>query len=454
MRYSAKPGNPSKSSIRQIKLYSVAVAIPSVEQLRLPFDPPLFEAADPTATPVIVDALTRSGALERPAAFRPIGGEDVLAELLHQRSLTQGQTERIRHLEQALDQSLSCLNDLRLQLADQQFLEAHLASTEAISNIQQQAIVQLKHQLTQQQETLEQQRAISREQDQIYQERLAMLEALTQTQQRELERLRQRADNSDRDGQLTLAGVLSPEESSPTLLELESRSLAAEVRAAGLAVELEQTQVKVQELSQQLGDRQHRLHQLETELHRAHTELQTQQVVIDRLHRQQTISGVPGLADLTPDLKLAQTKIEELEMQLAKYLTTQAMLQHASQELELERDRQQNRITSLEKQAAEMQEQILKQAKQASEYETAIQHWKARYSSSQEQLSRLKQFVQQAVSNPTPELTDCLAALQLEDPFPEPASPASLTATTPISQVELPDFLVRRRRRYKDRRSS
>jgi len=25
MRYSAKPGNPSKSSIRQIKLYSVAV---------------------------------------------------------------------------------------------------------------------------------------------------------------------------------------------------------------------------------------------------------------------------------------------------------------------------------------------------------------------------------------------------------------------------------------------
>jgi len=27
MRYSAKPGNPSKSSIRQIKLYSVAVAL-------------------------------------------------------------------------------------------------------------------------------------------------------------------------------------------------------------------------------------------------------------------------------------------------------------------------------------------------------------------------------------------------------------------------------------------
>jgi len=34
MRYSAKPGNPSKSSIRQIKLYSVAVKTAvSVEQL-------------------------------------------------------------------------------------------------------------------------------------------------------------------------------------------------------------------------------------------------------------------------------------------------------------------------------------------------------------------------------------------------------------------------------------
>jgi len=46
MRYSAKPGNPSKSSIRQIKLYSVAVK--TAVSVLLPFVPVLKNGGNPT----------------------------------------------------------------------------------------------------------------------------------------------------------------------------------------------------------------------------------------------------------------------------------------------------------------------------------------------------------------------------------------------------------------------
>ncbi|HEY9883488.1 MAG TPA: hypothetical protein V6C98_07740, partial [Thermosynechococcaceae cyanobacterium] len=59
--------------------------------------------------------------------------------------------ERIRHLEQALDQSLASLSEMRLQMVDQRRLEAQLAATEDISNIQQRAIARLKLQLAHQQ---------------------------------------------------------------------------------------------------------------------------------------------------------------------------------------------------------------------------------------------------------------------------------------------------------------
>ncbi|NJP08174.1 MAG: hypothetical protein HC866_00790 [Leptolyngbyaceae cyanobacterium RU_5_1] len=114
----------------------------------------------------------------------------LVAELEQARSLEHGQRERIHHLEQALDQSLASLEELRLQLVDQQFLETQLASTEEFANIQQRAITQLKQQLAQQQQALDAQQTQSQEQQQSFQELLAIVEDLAQGQQIKLGHLR------------------------------------------------------------------------------------------------------------------------------------------------------------------------------------------------------------------------------------------------------------------------
>ncbi|WP_448560627.1 hypothetical protein [Trichothermofontia sp.] len=56
---------------------------------------------------------------------------------------------RIAALELALDEALVVLQQLRSQLKDQQVLESQLARLEEFSNMQHQAIGELKHQLTQ-----------------------------------------------------------------------------------------------------------------------------------------------------------------------------------------------------------------------------------------------------------------------------------------------------------------
>lgn len=63
--------------------------------------------------------------------------------------------ERIGQLEQALEQSLTSLNELKQKLKDQHLIETQLAATEEIANLQQKAITQLKQQLAQQQLALD-----------------------------------------------------------------------------------------------------------------------------------------------------------------------------------------------------------------------------------------------------------------------------------------------------------
>jgi chromosome segregation ATPase len=52
-------------------------------------------------------------------------------------------------LQQALDQALGSLEELRTQVQDKQWIETQLAHTEQYANVQQQAIAQLKQQLSQ-----------------------------------------------------------------------------------------------------------------------------------------------------------------------------------------------------------------------------------------------------------------------------------------------------------------
>ncbi len=397
------------------------------------------------------------------------------AELRQTQLLSHEQIERIRHLEQALDQSLTSLSELRLQMVDQQRLEAQLAATEDISNIQQRAIARLKLQLAQQQQALNTQLTETQARDRSLQTLLNTMEALTQAQQQALEPLQMQVAHDRIDVQAYRQQLEEQLEQLPTdrdtqqtqTIAVESQARDAQTLATQLTERLERARVQVSELSQILSHRQIALEQLETELQQSHTTLQEQQTWLDGLQQAHfshvsvtscvpPVHGTPDVAALAiaPDLVTAHARIAALETQAAKQTTTQAMLRHACQELEEERDRQYVRLTELENQATDMQEQILRQAQQASEYETAIQHWKDRCFSSQSGILKLKGLLDQALPDAPSALSELLTTLLAAADEPEPGSP-NLIPVSPFPQetkVDLPDFLLRRRN-YKSQRS-
>ncbi len=67
----------------------------------------------------------------------------------HSSSLDFRLVQRVCLLQQALDQALESLEELRAQVQDKQWVEAQLANTEKYANVQQQAVNHLKQQLGQ-----------------------------------------------------------------------------------------------------------------------------------------------------------------------------------------------------------------------------------------------------------------------------------------------------------------
>jgi chromosome segregation ATPase len=154
---------------------------------------------------------------------------------------------------------------------------------------------------------------------------------------------------------------------------------------------------------------------------------------------------LPGVGELQVDTLKQQ--LADLDAQLAKRTAAQALLHQACQELEGDRERNLTRITELEQQTAEMQEQILSQAQQASEYETAVQHWKDRFQSAQDKVAQLKALLAQ--DDLPPAVVEVLAAIQALVPL-EQLGRQSTSNAYPLNQdlkMDLPDFLTRRRNR-------
>lgn len=154
------------------------------------------------------------------------------------------------------------------------------------------------------------------------------------------------------------------------------------------------------------------------------------------------------IAQLTQDLVTARTKIDALEEQGKEQAMVRALLQQTCGELEAERDRKNLRLERLEQEAPVMQEQILQQAQQASEYEAAVQYWRDRYTGSQRYASQLKKVLERVLPERPANLADVLTTLHLA---PNGISPSviaeqalSPSAGKPL-KVDLPDFIARRR---------
>ena len=363
--------------------------------------------------------------------------DQMQAEIRHQ-------LERIQDLELALDQSISNLNELRLQIVNQRFLEEQLASTEEIANVQQQAIYQLKRQFAEKQSAFEQQihQAQTREQD--YQRLLGAAETFAQSQQAELERSRLQLshDRVDEPQQTYLISQIDElkaamQTQQQRVLELESQELTARSLAANLELHLQEAQKQIRRLYRELNDRHTAINELEARL-------EGDFVVDQTTDPSLTSFGLIQTSDPAQSLQ----KVEELESQVVKQMATQALLQQACQELELDREQNQTRIAELERQAAEMQEQILSQAQQASEYETAVQHWKDRFYSTQDKVAQLKELLGNDWSPESPELAEIFAAIQATSTIAvEPANRSGGRADSfnEDLKIDLPDFLTRRR---------
>jgi hypothetical protein len=329
-----------------------------------------------------------------PDSLDPDGlmAELTLAELTQAMSLIQHQTERISQLEQALDQTLLHLQELRSQLVQQEWLEERLADTEEFANVQQQAILHLKQQILNKDTAL----GHALERDRLYHDLLEASEAWVQAQPIIL---------VEDAGNLPRIPAADNQATSP----LETPSTRLEVRFV-------QAQEHIQAWYQQLWEDSG-----------------------DRL-RQPRSPELPTLPQ-AENAHTLQQQIAQLELELVKQMQTQAFLQQACQELERDREASQLRMLELEHQAAEMQEQILRQAQQASEYETAVQHWKDRFYQSQHQMLSLKALLEQ-MSTPLPE-----AIVELLATLPQPSTSEqiqSLRRALPPRR-DLPDFLKNRR---------
>ena len=308
----------------------------------------------------------------------------------------QPQADRVQQLEQALDQALACLADLRLRLQDQQHLENQLAETESYASVQQQAIVRLKLQISEQQQALEIQRLETQQRDQAIQELLATIESMAHSQQQEGERLRSRLAQDQQQVQSHrsrlgkhLQGLQAVLESrQQRLLELEAETQAARGLSARLQHQLEDAQRQIQVLSRRFE----------------------------------------------PEL-LGTTTLRSDRSELSWQFDPENLPPHLGQ---------------LEQQIAEMQEQILQQAQQETEYETAVQYWKDRYLSQQQQLKRsalnsTAQPLNGWPDNLPDELPDELPDdMPIAHPATENSSDESLPAPR-LPTVDLPEFLVRRR---------
>lgn len=360
----------------------------------------------------------------------------------------QQQLERIHQLEQALQESQGCVNELRLELGERNLLKAQLASTEEVANLQQQALSQLKQELAEQQKALEAQETQALLKDQTVQELLATIEKNALSQQGELGHLRKELAQSRRAvqaGQKLLQQEIETRETSLEAQVLRVQELEAEILEArslrrSVEVQLAESHRQIEALYRRLSDRAATLNQLEDHLQQAHEALEDQQQLTVTLHQTETL-----VSEQNATIDTLYRQIEALEIQLEQQLKIQARLQQACHELAESRDRHSSRTAELELQIGTLQEQILKSAQQAGEYEAAIQYWKDRYGTANAFAQQLKEVMEKVIADCPDELLELLMTTQsaAASQLSKPVSPTPIASPPPNKnlQVDLPAFL-------------
>ena len=311
---------------------------------------------------------------------------------------------RTQQLEQALAQCQRYIDDLKVQLTDQELLMEQLATTEEFSHIQKQAIITLQGQLEHSQQLAAEQKTLRQAQASLESE-LTTKNVLLQAQAEEME---------------TLKATISHHQAAVDRFKDQTDRLSSEIQLShDTAVQETQQRIVAQRtaerLRKQLQEQGITIQILQTKLQQSEGSVSSQQEIIHALkqtnqpdsHKNQAIQG------LSTNLLHTQARIAELEAELSHQSIMQAQYQHSMQEFEATAQSFQARSQELEQQVAEMQEQILQQAQQASEYETAVQHWKDRCLAAEQGTAQLKQVIERLLCDRS--FPEGLSAHQLEE---------------------------------------
>lgn len=161
--------------------------------------------------------------------------------------------------------------------------------------------------------------------------------------------------------------------------------------------------------------------------------------------RNLTITG------LESDRALAQTNLLSLQQDQLSLRQENAQWKNACQELQQECDRQHRKMMALEQENTAMQEQILQQARQSNEYETAVQYWKDRYTSLQQHLYAFQDVLAEKMNSPNLEavnadISDFLAYIQSIEKEESVEPDVDKLSASNLNSFSIPDFLMRRYR--------
>jgi hypothetical protein len=283
--------------------------------------------------------------------------------------LSPSESQRTRQLEQALYQCQLYIDELKQKLINQSFLEEQLAATEAFSHVQKQAIETLKAQVSEQRAASLEVEALKKQLEEA-QSAQKVAEAIAQQQETEVSMLKLK--------------VLQGQSEVQRIRDKNEQMLAQQEALQSSMVQETQQRIIAQKTAERLRTDQRNRNTMLQELERRIR--QTEEMLT---HREKIISAIQDkhqpdsqknqfIQELSTTLLQAQKRIAALEEDIANHTIVQAQLQHTVQEFEQETQQSQVRSDAMDHQVAELQEQVLRQAQQASEYETAIQHWKNR----------------------------------------------------------------------------
>jgi hypothetical protein len=257
--------------------------------------------------------------------------------------------QRVCLLQQALDQALYSLEDLKEQVQNQQWLESQLATTEKYANVQEQAIAYLKSKLTHlnatQPSLLQHIGDLLDDWVDQQQSTLNRLQFQIQQGETELQSYLQHVRNHCQEGQSQDAQTLSVSAGTKTL-ELETEVMVARSMAVSLGGQLQSARYYIQTLAAMVhhhhADLAHLTGALQTTLAAIHeaagSDPDAEVIEPDALASLPANAPEDETTCLRHALRVQQVRIYELETALADQFGRQTQLKQRCQTLAAERD--------------------------------------------------------------------------------------------------------------------